>query len=115
MPTETYTVDQVEQGKCKLLLRGFSSPREPPWSSAGSICAHSAAGASCKSSVNVIPGKQTVHLVFLVLCYKYRGRSIPESTRTSPDSTINMQAIRLAKKYPQFQQDEVFDLINRFK
>jgi hypothetical protein len=28
---------------------------------------------------------------------------------------FNMQAIRLAKKYPQFQQDEVFDLINRFK
>ncbi|KAJ9100641.1 Fimbrin, actin-bundling protein [Naganishia friedmannii] len=26
-----------------------------------------------------------------------------------------MQAIRLSKKYPQFQQDEIFDLINRFK
>lgn len=26
-----------------------------------------------------------------------------------------MQAIRLSKKYPEFKQDEIFDLINKFK
>lgn len=26
-----------------------------------------------------------------------------------------MQAIRLAKKYPQFKQDEIYDLINQFR
>ncbi len=26
-----------------------------------------------------------------------------------------MQAIKLSKKYPEFKQDEIFDLINKFK
>ncbi len=26
-----------------------------------------------------------------------------------------MQAIKLSKKYPEFKQDEIFDLINQFK
>ena len=26
-----------------------------------------------------------------------------------------MQAVRLGKKYPEFQQEEIFDLINKFK
>jgi len=26
-----------------------------------------------------------------------------------------MQAIKLSKKYPEFKQEEIFDLINKFK
>lgn len=30
-------------------------------------------------------------------------------------SLSKMQAIKLSKKYPEFKQDEIFDLINKFK
>jgi hypothetical protein len=33
----------------------------------------------------------------------------------SPPSTANMQAIKLQRKYPEVSQEDMFDLINRFK
>lgn len=36
-------------------------------------------------------------------------------THYSPPIHHNMQAIRLQKKYPEVTQDEMFELINRFK
>lgn len=43
--------------------------------------------------------------------------SPPSSTSSSPPPSIppTMQAIRLQKKYPEVSQEEMFDLINRFK
>ena len=40
--------------------------------------------------------------------------NLPKSTNTIP-ANPTMQAIRLQKKYPEVSQEEMFDLINRFK
>ena len=46
-----------------------------------------------------------------------KGAPLPLVLPRSPPSTTNptMQAIRLQKKYPEVTQEEMFDLINRFK
>ena len=41
--------------------------------------------------------------------------SAPKLIRPTLSPTIQMQAIRLQKKYPQVSQEEMLDLINRFK
>jgi hypothetical protein len=37
------------------------------------------------------------------------------NTQAARRTTFKMQAIKLGKKYPEFKQEEIFDLINKFQ